>query len=115
MLQGAVIALFIGYRFRHALATDPAPLWPWVLGCYGALASTLPWTLGGVERGDFEVPKSIALGVIFALPMFVASRWLGESPYHRLGTAYLMLSGLWVLHLLAAVGLRQKAPPTNPA
>jgi hypothetical protein len=54
LLQAAVIALVLGWRLRGTPADAEPALWPYVLAGYGLLAATIPWLLGGVDRGELH-------------------------------------------------------------
>jgi hypothetical protein len=110
LLQAAVIALVVGWHFRHTHAGEATKLWPYVLGGYGLLAATVPWLSGGVDRGEFDWRLSLLLGVLFAAPMAAAAWWLADSPYRVVHYGAWALVGAWGLHLLVAsiLALRQE-------
>jgi hypothetical protein len=102
LLQAAVIALVIGWVFRDTPASEPTKAWPHVLAGYGLLAATLPWAIGGVDRGEFRLAYSLLLGVLFAAPMAAAALWLADSPYRAIHWGCWALVGAWGGHCLAA-------------
>ena len=103
LLQAAVIALVLGWRLRGTPADAEPALWPYVLAGYGLLAATIPWLLGGVDRGELRWQYSLLLGVLFALPMALAAWWLDDTPYRSIRFGCWALAAAWGVHL--AVGL----------
>lgn len=105
----------MGLHFRHVPAGAPAHVWPYLLFSYGALAAVLPWTLGNFYEDEFRFAPSLVLGVLYALPLALAARWLSSTPYPWIGRAYRVLASLWFLHLAvsAASSFRHRKDPVT--
>ena len=64
----------------------------------------MPWLIPG---GEYQPRMSLVLGVICALPFWLATRWLAHSPYHALATGCWVIVGLWGLHsLISLIAMR---------
>jgi len=105
LVQASMILLVLGYRFRNATESQPTTWWAYALFAYACGAVVFPWLTGGVLREELSVVYSLILGVVFALPMWVASRWLADSPYQIVATVARISVWLWVLHAVIAVSL----------
>ena len=88
-LQGAFIALAAGFALRNVPATATAAWWPYALFGYGFVAAVFPWLLGGYLEGEFRPALSLVLGVLVALPFWVAARWLAARLGLELATGLL--------------------------
>ena len=98
--------LILGGLFHGAPATAPAKLWPYFLFGYAVLATVLPWLLGCFSEGEFDLPHSLILGILFARPVGLAARWLSHSPYRLISFGCWAMVGLWGIHLLVVIGVR---------
>jgi Zn-dependent protease with chaperone function len=105
LLQASVIALALGFHFRNTPSSQPTSWWAYALFVYALLAVVIPWMSGGVTRNELNVLFSFVLGVVFALPMWAASRWLADSPYQLVATVMRILVWLWLAHLSLSVVL----------
>ena len=106
LIQASIIALAAGSHLRHVAATGHASWWPYALFGYGFLAALMPWIAvgGGFVDGEFHPAFSLVLGVIFALPQWVAARWLAPTPYHLISIGCRAMVALWGVHLLVSIG-----------
>lgn len=98
-----MIALAVGFALRNVPATAHAAGWPYALFGYALLATVAPWLLGGVEEDEFQLRVSLVLGLLFALPFWLASRWLAHTPYHAIATYSRVMVALWGVHLLVSI------------
>ncbi len=105
-------------HFRHAGPADPRAIWPFLLFAYGALATVLPWMIAIssslVLDEDLSLQTALVIGILVALPFWFASRTLAHTPYHALGTGYIVLLGLYGCYVIAVVvaGFRSRAAPS---
>ena len=77
--------------------------WAWLLFGWAVIASVLPWLIGGVDDFEVSLPMSAILGVVFAGPMWLATRWLAPTPYSTMSRGFWLLLCLWGLHALIAL------------
>jgi hypothetical protein len=103
LLQAAIVALVLGALFRRVPPGAATATWPYVLAGYGALAATVPWASGGLDRGEFSARYSLLLGVFFALPMAAGAWWLLPTAYRAIGLGAAVFAGAWVLHLVVSL------------
>ena len=105
-LQGSIIMLWLSHHLSGAAADAGTPWWVHVLFGYAILAFVVPWLVGGFVDGEWSLRMSIVLGVIGALPMWVASRWLSTTPHSIMMDACRVIIALWVIHLAVATFLQ---------
>jgi len=106
-LQAAIIALIIGFLFRHE--TGMTRTWPYLLAGYAVLAVVMPWLASRPARDEFNLAISGALGVLFALPVAVSAYWLTPTSYHAIGLCLWGLAGLWIVHLAVSIAFKLRA------
>ena len=115
LIQASLISFILGFAFRHVPAIAPTHWWAYALTAYAAGASVFPWLLGGIEREEFSLRLSVALGIVYALPCAVAAAWLRPTPYHALAFIDQLFVGLWLVHFLIAIVLLFVPRKPSPA
>ena len=93
-----------GFALRNVPATSPMKLWPYLLFAYAFVGTVLPWVIPG---GEFHPRASVVLGIICALPFWLAAHWLAQTPYHAIMIGCWVMVGLWGLHFLLSLLLRR--------
>jgi hypothetical protein len=99
----------VGHHLRNVPATGHTLWWPYVLFGYAFMVPLLTWIglglLGsGFVDGEIHPAASLLFGVIFALPMWTAARWLAPTPYHVIVIGCWVMVGLWGVHLVVSIG-----------
>src|SRR5205085_11056491 len=108
-LQAGLIALGVSYRLRHVPGSAATLWWPYFLFAYAFMAVIVPWLAGCFVSGEFRLPTSAIYGVVLALPVWTASRWLKPTPYQVLYHGCRIMVVLWCVHLIVALVRRGTA------
>lgn len=104
-MQASFIALGVGFHLRNVTVPAPEAWWPYLLFGYAGLAIVVPWLQGCYGEDELRPRYSLFLGVIFALPFWLAARWLADSPYRAIVVGCEIMVALWGMHLLLSLSL----------
>jgi hypothetical protein len=103
-LVAGLIAGFGGYYLRDVPGTAETAWWPYALFGYAFITIAAVWLTGGFLEEEFWLRSTLILGVVFALPFWLAANWLADTPYHALAIGSWIMVGLWGVHLLVSLG-----------
>ena len=116
-LVAGLIAGFGGYYLRDVPGTAETAWWPYFLFGYAFLTTVAVWLTGGFLEEEFWLRSTLILGVVYALPFWLAANWLAETPYHVLAISCWIMVALWGVHLLVSIGAwiksRFRTPPAE--
>ena len=116
-IQGALIALIVGWLLRNVPPSEPARLWPYLALGYGSFAALFQW----IDSREYHPANAAAIwpitlfcSCLVIISFSQAAAWLHNTPYRTLawicmGVAVAsVLSALTVVVMAVVHGIRQR-------